>query len=226
MDRLGPADVLLFEGFRFDRAGGCLFRTDRDDAAEPVALGSRALSLLGLLVEQQGQLVTKDEIFDVVWPGIAVEEANLTVQISALRRVLDRGREQGSCIQTIPGRGYRFVAPVTRVAAQDRSNAASLSEDSVGARPGMSIVVLPFTSLSSDREQQYFADGITDDETTDLSRIVGMLVISRSTAFTYRDKPLGAKQVGRELGVSCERPACRRNDSTATDPLQRRPRSR
>ena len=63
------------------------------------------------------------------------------------------------------------------------------------------IVVLPFANLSDDREQQYFADGLTDDLTTDLSRIAYMFVISRSTAFTYRDKPVDAKQIGRELAV-------------------------
>jgi len=67
--------------------------------------------------------------------------------------------------------------------------------------PRLSIVVLPFTNLSSDPDQQYFADGITEDVTTDLSRIADMFVISRSTAFTYRNKPLDAKQIGRELGV-------------------------
>ena len=117
MDGLDSPDILLFEGFRFDRAGGCLLRTSGPGADDPVALGSRALALLALLVERQGQLVTKDAIFADVWPGIAVEEANLTVQISALRRILDRGREQGSCIQTVPGRGYRFVTPVMRAKA-------------------------------------------------------------------------------------------------------------
>ncbi len=67
--------------------------------------------------------------------------------------------------------------------------------------PRLSIVVLPFTDLSEDGRQQYFVDGITDDLTTDLSRIEGMSVISRSTAFTYRDKPVNAKQIGRELNV-------------------------
>jgi adenylate cyclase len=67
--------------------------------------------------------------------------------------------------------------------------------------PRLSIVVLPFTNLSNDPEQQYFADGITDDLTTDLSRIAHMFVISRNTAFTYRGKPVNAKQIGRELGV-------------------------
>jgi adenylate cyclase len=67
--------------------------------------------------------------------------------------------------------------------------------------PRLSIVVLPFANLSSDPEQQYFADGITEDLTTDLSRIEGSFVISRNSAFTYRDKPVNAKQIGRELGV-------------------------
>jgi TolB-like protein/class 3 adenylate cyclase/Flp pilus assembly protein TadD len=67
--------------------------------------------------------------------------------------------------------------------------------------PRLSIVVLPFLNLSNDPEQQYFADGVTEDLTTDLSRIAHMFVISRNTAFTYRDKPVDAKQIGRELGV-------------------------
>jgi TolB-like protein len=70
-----------------------------------------------------------------------------------------------------------------------------------GAAPRLSIVVLPFANLSNDAEQQYFADGITEDLTTDLSRIADMLVISRTTAFTYRNKPIDVRQIGRELGV-------------------------
>jgi TolB-like protein/class 3 adenylate cyclase/Flp pilus assembly protein TadD len=70
-----------------------------------------------------------------------------------------------------------------------------------GFAPRLSIVVLPFANLSHDRDQQYLADGITDDVTTDLSRIAGMVVISRNTAFTYRDKPIDTKQIGGELSV-------------------------
>ena len=114
MDALGSPDSFIFEGFRFDRAAGGLFRTSGSGVAEPVALSSRALDVLALLVQRHGQLVSKDEIFAAVWPGTVVGEGNLTVQISALRRVLDRHRTQGSCIQTIPSRGYRFIASVTR----------------------------------------------------------------------------------------------------------------
>jgi adenylate cyclase len=77
--------------------------------------------------------------------------------------------------------------------------AASISQPA--AAPRLSIVVLPFTNLSNDPEQQYFVDGITEDVTTDLSRIAGMFVISRNTAFTYKDKRIDTKQIGRELGV-------------------------
>ena len=114
VDGLGSLDRFIFEGFRFDLAAGGLFRTDGSGVAEPVALNSRALALLALFVERPGQLVSKDDIFATPWAGTVVGENNLTVQISALRRVLDRDRAQGSCIQTIPGRGYRFIPAVTR----------------------------------------------------------------------------------------------------------------
>src|SRR5438552_9621738 len=87
MDGPAAAEVFLFEGFRFDRAESCLFRENGSHSGEPLPLGSRAAALLALLVERPGKLVTKDEIFAAVWPGTAVEEANLTVQIWALRRI-------------------------------------------------------------------------------------------------------------------------------------------
>jgi adenylate cyclase len=200
MDGLGSADVFLFEGFRLDRRGGVLFRLDQGNGDEPVKLGARGLPLLRLLVERHGELVSKDAIMQVVWPGRVVEEANLNVQISRLRQILDQGRER-SCIQTIPGHGYRFAAPVTGPNGTDRPAVPPIAEGGALARPRLSIVVLPLANLSDDREQQYFADGITEDLTTDLSRIDGMLVISRNTAFTYRDKPIDTKHIGRELGV-------------------------
>jgi adenylate cyclase len=81
------------------------------------------------------------------------------------------------------------------------STSATTSSPTLVAAPRLSIVVLPFANLSDDREQQYFADGITEDLTTDLSRLDNMVVISRNTAFTYRNKPIDTKQIGRELGV-------------------------
>jgi DNA-binding winged helix-turn-helix (wHTH) protein/TolB-like protein len=107
-------DLFLFGGFRLDRRNGGLFRKDAAGGSVAVAVGSRALDVLTVLVGHPGELVSKDAIMNAVWPDVVIEEKNLTVQISALRRVLDDGRKDGSCIQTEAGRGYRFVAAVAR----------------------------------------------------------------------------------------------------------------
>jgi TolB-like protein len=201
MDDCSSADILSFDGFRFDRRrGGCLFRLDEGNVAEPVPLCGRGLALLGLLLERHGELVPKDEIMSVIWRGRVVEEANLNVQIAKLRHILDQNRKHGSCIQTITGHGYRFVAAVTQPETGTPSAIPVIFHDGALRRPRLSIVVLPFADLSENRKQ-YFADGITEDLTTDLSRIEDMFVISRSTAFSYRNKPIDLKQVGRELSV-------------------------
>jgi TolB-like protein/class 3 adenylate cyclase/Tfp pilus assembly protein PilF len=103
-----------------------------------------------------------------------------------------------------PVRAYRLRPDAISALPGSAALAAPLPAAAVPAEasaPRLSIVVLPFANLSNDPEQQYFADGITEDLTTDLSRIEGSFVISRNTAFTYKDKPVNAKQIGRELGV-------------------------
>ena len=77
----------------------------------------------------------------------------------------------------------------------------TVAEDKLANAPRLSIVVLPFENMSDDKEQDYFADGITDDLTTDLSHLESSFVISRGTAFTYKGKTVDAKEIGRELGV-------------------------
>ena len=201
MDGLGAGDTLNFRGFRLDCGGGVLYRQGQGAVGAPVALGARAVNLLGLLAAHQGEVLSKDAIMAAVWPGRVVEEANLNVQISKLRQILDQNREDGSCIQTLPGHGYCFVAPVTRHHADAPPAVPTIPEADAHPRPRLSIVVLPFANLSDDRGQQYFADGITEDLTTDLSRIANMFVISHNTAFTYRNKPVDTKQIGQELGV-------------------------
>src|SRR5207237_566591 len=141
MDLSSSADSVLLEGFRLDRRGGCLFRVGQGGAATPVALGSRAINLLSLLVERQGELVSKDAIMEAVWPGRVVEEANLNVQIAKLRRVLDRDRKHGSCIQTIAGRGYCFVGAVARPDVEAHAVRPAASPNGALPRPRLSIVV-------------------------------------------------------------------------------------
>ena len=98
-----------------------------------------------------------------------------------------------------PVRVYALHSEAIAALAAASVPPASISQS--GIAPRLSIVVLPFANLSADPEQQYLADGITEDLTTDLSRIAGMVVISRTTAFTYRDKPIEVRQIGRELNV-------------------------
>ena len=93
------------------------------------------------------------------------------------------------------------IAPTVQALRPQHTPALANSISRAAVAPRLSIVVLPFTNLSGDPAQQYFADGITEDLTTDLSRVVGMFVISCNTAFTYRNKPIDTKQIGRELGV-------------------------
>ena len=200
MDAVATPDISLFADFRLDRRGGALYRRDEQGVFTLLAIGRRALDILGLLIERPGDLVSRGEIIEAVWHGRAVEDSNLNVQIAALRRILDRDREQGSCIQTVSGRGYRFVTPVAR--CQDDAHTASHAIALPDRRaPRLSIVVLPFANLSDDRQQEYFADAVTDSLTTDLSRIQGSSVISCTTAFTYKGRGVGVRQTGAELGV-------------------------
>jgi TolB-like protein len=93
------------------------------------------------------------------------------------------------------------VAALPRVAVPIRPRTARHPAKPRRETPRLSIVVLLFTNLSDDSDQEYFADGITDDFTTDLSRIADSFVIARNTAFTYKGKPVDLREIGRKLGV-------------------------
>src|SRR5262245_4755416 len=103
--RLFPTQFLLLEGDK------------------PVPLGSRALEILILLLERPGDLISKQELMDRVWPDVFVGPANLTVHISALRRALSDGRDGNRFIINIPGRGYKFVASVAAARHQKTPSA-------------------------------------------------------------------------------------------------------
>jgi len=199
---LATADIFLFEEFRFDRQGEGLSRRDQRGVFVPVSIGLRALDILNVLVERSGSLVTREEIIAAVWGRTVVENANLTVQIAALRRVLDEGRAEGSCIQTVAARGYRFVATVTREENANRDQAevfASAARLSIVDKP--SVAVLAFTNMSGSPEQEFIADGIAEDIITALSCCPWLLVIGRNSSFTYKGRAVDLKQVGHELGA-------------------------
>jgi TolB-like protein len=161
----------------------------------PIPLGGRAFDLLLALAEARGALVTKDELLRRVWPSTVVEENNLQVQVSALRRVF--GEDAARLIATVPGRGYRLTGAV-----QTPAPAVAISAEPVNSPPPSSrpmLVVLPFANMTGDAEQEYFADGITEDLTTALSHLRWFAVIARNSAFTYKGRAVDVRQVGREL---------------------------
>jgi DNA-binding winged helix-turn-helix (wHTH) protein len=137
MKMSASSEVFLFGQFRLDRAGGGLFRRDADGVFVPVAIGSRAIEILAALVERRGDIVSKEEIVGAGWPRTVVAEGNLFVQISALRRILDAAQSGQSCIQTVIGRGYRFIVPVTRYAVGMDQHPRDLSR--TGAKPSVAL---------------------------------------------------------------------------------------
>jgi adenylate cyclase len=168
---------------------------------EPIQLGSRAIDLLLALLRRRGQVITKDELMAEAWPGTVVEENSLHVQISALRKALEKYGRGGRYILTIPGRGYRFVAPISEPTGHQERALPSAPTAPLLPTEKPSIAVLPFTNISGDPEQDYFADGIVEDIITTLTRFPSLFVVSRNSAFTYKGRPADIKQVGRELGV-------------------------
>ena len=164
----------------------------------PVHLGSRARDILWVLASANGEVVSKNELMTRVWPGLVVEENNIQVHISALRKALDEGKDGQTYVVTVPGRGYRLVGTNPAPSAVVRD---------VEIRPGPaipdkpSIAVLPFQNMSGDIEQEYFADGVVEEIITALSRFSGLFVIARNSSFTYKGRSVDIKQVGCELGV-------------------------
>lgn len=182
------------------------------------AIGSRAFDLLTCLLDHRDRVVSGTELLDKVWPGLVVSENNLTVQVCALRKFLGT-----QAIKNVPRRGYQFALPVIDLPTRSQSPSAqpvdgakavtrtpdkpALSVAHPGANtdlslPGKpSIAVLPFLNLSSDAQQDYFADGICEDITTELSRFQALFVIARNSAFSYKGRAVDVRTVARELGV-------------------------
>src|SRR3989441_7921988 len=158
---------------------------------EPVVLGPRAFDLLLALVERPGQLVTKEELLDCLWPKLVVEENNLQVQVSALRKILGQG-----AIATIPGRGYRFTVTLTGSNAPLKTLLAPIDQNVP------SIAVLPFVNMSDDAANEYFADGIAEELLNVLSKIRGLRVASHTSAFSFKGGKVDIPTVAQKLNVA------------------------
>jgi DNA-binding winged helix-turn-helix (wHTH) protein/uncharacterized membrane protein HdeD (DUF308 family) len=151
---LSASRYLAFGDFRFNLWTRELWRIGDPGSATPISLGSRAADLLHLFLHRPGELVPKSEIMDAVWPNTAVEESNLTVQISALRRALGDGRDGASYIQTVPGRGYRFTARVSDFSLhlKDAAGSAPTAPPDAADAPKADLAELPPQSLVASPE--------------------------------------------------------------------------
>jgi TolB-like protein len=178
-----------FGAYRLDEQGLMLFRE-----GNRVALPPKVAELLVALVQAAGRVLTREQLLQQLWPNVVVEEGSLTSHISLLRKALAAGGDGPELIETVPKRGYRFVAPVkpTRAATPESGNRRQL------------LVVLPFENLTTGDKYDYFSDGLTEEMITELARLSPerLGVIARTSAMQFKSTTKNIGQIGGELGVS------------------------
>lgn len=197
--------IYRFEGYTLDLLLGTLI----DPQGAELHVRPKGYFVLRHLVENAGRLVPREELLAAVWPGIFVTDDSITLCIGELRRVLKDSERR--LIRTTPRRGYVLAAEVTRddgaataqppatlpAAVAERGN-----ETEAAATTGQPVLaVLPFVNMTNDPEQDYVADGITEDLTTLLSHLRWFAVVARNSAFQYKGAAVDVREVGRHLGV-------------------------
>ena len=155
------------------------------DDDRPVSLGARAFDLLSVLIANRDRVMSKCDLMDRVWPDTVVEENNLSVQVSMLRKVLG-----DAAIATISGRGYKWALPVV-----------TQPDASASGRAKPSIAVLPFANLSGLAENSDFVDGLAEDIVAGLSHSRWLCVVASSSSQQFRDPRAATDEVCRMLGV-------------------------
>src|SRR5712691_5451413 len=170
-----------------------------------VRLHGQPLQILTALIRQPGQVVTRKEFQQQLWAGSTFVDFDqgLNAAMNRLRQALGDSADQPRYIETLPRRGYRFVASV-----QDTDQTMAEVKVAVAAghaQPGRqqpSIAVLPFANLSADKENEYFSDGLAEEIVNALARLPGLRVASRTSAFAFRGKDQDVSQIGQALKVS------------------------
>jgi adenylate cyclase len=186
---------------RFEKLTMDLERMSVAGPAGTIDLRPKSFEVLRYFAEHARRIVTKDEVLETVWSGVTVTDESLTRCVSDIRRAISDDGQR--IIRTVPRRGYLFD-PVD-LAFEPTGDAPAVAPHRLQPLPvdpsRTSIAVLPFRNLSGDPEQEYFADGITEDLITDLAKLSGLHVIARNTAFTFKDRPAVAPLVASELRV-------------------------
>jgi TolB-like protein/Flp pilus assembly protein TadD len=191
------------------RFANCILDTARRELRrgdDLVPVEPQVFDMLAYLIDARNRVVSRDDLLDAVWHGRIVSEATLSSRLNAARTAIgDTGAEQ-RLIRTLPRKGVRFVGEVRRitdpVSAPPR---ATTPPDTIAWRDSPklpSVAVLPFTNMSGDPAQDYFADGMADEIITALSRTSGLFVIARNSSFIYKGKAIDIRQIGQELGVA------------------------
>ncbi len=187
-----------FEEFAFD-----IDRRELHRGAEVVSITPQVFDLLEYLIRNRERVVSKDDLIKAVWNGRIVSDAALTTRLNAARTAIGDSGEEQRLIKTLPRKGFRFIAAVREAESHISAAVADRpAEPPALALPDKpSLAVLPFTNLSSDPEQDYFADGMVEEIVTALSHFRQLFVIARNSSFTFKGRAVDVKQVGRELGV-------------------------
>ncbi|GAB2491132.1 winged helix-turn-helix domain-containing protein [Comamonas humi] len=174
-------------------------------ASQPVAATPKVFDLLVYLISQRDRVVVRDELIDAVWGGRIVSESTIASHINAARMAVGDDGQRQHIIKTIPRKGFRFVAtietPVDPAPSAGSMAAIHLCSNEAGLSDKPSIAVLPFANLSHGSERDYWADGVVEDIITALSRYRWLFVVARNSSFTYKNRNVDVKQIGRELGV-------------------------
>jgi TolB-like protein len=198
-----PHSVYEFDGFRLDALKRVL--TSGADR-RPLALPPRALETLLYFVEHRGELLDKSSLMQALWPNVVVEENSLNQNISTLRRVLGENPGEHRFIVTVPGRGYRFVAPV-RVLAPPGDADGIAKSDGAAPRPAgraervTSVAVLPFSNLTGEPAKEYISDGMAEELIHSLAHVPGLKVPARTSSFAYKGRNTDLRQIAHELEV-------------------------
>ena len=186
------ARVYGFGDFRLDAGRRLLM--GRDGA--PISLKPKAYDTLVYLMERAGAVVDKDELMQAIWPDTVVEENSLTQNISRLRRAFGEGRGEHQYIATVPGRGYQFVADVEEVTVHRPQTKRAC------AAGAASIAVLPFMNLSAEADGEYFGDGLAEELIDACSKLAGVRVVARTSAFAFKGKPADVREIANQLGAN------------------------
>ena len=172
-------------------------------AGSPISVEPQVFDLLVYLLENRDRVVTRGELLENLWKNKVVTDSALGARIKDARKAVGDNGDRQEVIKTFHGRGYQFIAEVSKPGPTESiSNKEAMRFDEVlplSDKP--SIVVLPFTSLGADSADDYFADGLTADIISNLSRYRELFVIDAESAFVYRDGANTAENFAHQLGV-------------------------